>query len=72
DPRKESECKDQEKEDNVNSTNNVNTASNVNTFGVTAAHVDVNNADTKIVLLMNYKEKLLSRVKADEDEVSTA
>ncbi|GJU34580.1 uncharacterized mitochondrial protein-like protein [Tanacetum coccineum] len=27
DPRKESECKDQEKEDNVNSTNNVNTVS---------------------------------------------
>ncbi|GKD70429.1 putative ribonuclease H-like domain-containing protein [Tanacetum coccineum] len=27
DPRKESECNDQEKEDNVNSTNNVNTAS---------------------------------------------
>ncbi|GJR92407.1 retrovirus-related pol polyprotein from transposon TNT 1-94 [Tanacetum coccineum] len=30
DPRKDSECKDQEKEDNVNSTNNVNTAGNVN------------------------------------------
>nr|GFC23411.1 hypothetical protein [Tanacetum cinerariifolium] len=27
DPSKESECKDQEKEDNVNSTNNVNAAS---------------------------------------------
>nr|GFA50152.1 retrovirus-related Pol polyprotein from transposon TNT 1-94 [Tanacetum cinerariifolium] len=27
DPRQESECKDQEKEDNVNSTNNVNTVS---------------------------------------------
>ncbi|GKF25318.1 hypothetical protein Tco_0081212, partial [Tanacetum coccineum] len=31
DPRKDSEYKDQEKEDNVNSTNNVNTAGNVNT-----------------------------------------
>nr|GEY21785.1 hypothetical protein [Tanacetum cinerariifolium] len=31
DPRKESECKDQEREDNVNNTNNVNTAGNVNT-----------------------------------------
>nr|GEU69966.1 hypothetical protein [Tanacetum cinerariifolium] len=31
DPIKESECKDQEKQDNVNSTNNVNTAGNVNT-----------------------------------------
>ncbi|GJX41865.1 hypothetical protein Tco_0256855 [Tanacetum coccineum] len=27
DPRKDSECKDQEKEDNVNNTNNVNTIS---------------------------------------------
>ncbi|GJR34348.1 hypothetical protein Tco_1210032 [Tanacetum coccineum] len=35
DPRKDSECKDQEKEDNVNSTNNVNTAGNVNTVSST-------------------------------------
>ncbi|GJR86774.1 hypothetical protein Tco_0210785 [Tanacetum coccineum] len=35
DPRKDSECKDQEKEDNVNSTNNVNTADNVNTVSST-------------------------------------
>nr|GEU95846.1 uncharacterized mitochondrial protein AtMg00810-like [Tanacetum cinerariifolium] len=35
DPRKESECKDQEKEDNVNSTNNVNTTGNVNTVSST-------------------------------------
>ncbi|GJV41071.1 retrovirus-related pol polyprotein from transposon TNT 1-94 [Tanacetum coccineum] len=35
DPRKESECKDQEKEDNVNSTNNVNTISlTVNDAGI--------------------------------------
>ncbi|GJW09386.1 putative ribonuclease H-like domain-containing protein [Tanacetum coccineum] len=34
DPRKDSECKDQEKEDNVNNTNNVNTiSSTVNTAG---------------------------------------
>ncbi|GJX47949.1 uncharacterized mitochondrial protein-like protein [Tanacetum coccineum] len=34
DPRKDSECKDQEKEDNVNSTNNVNTVSStVNAAG---------------------------------------
>ncbi|GJV81076.1 putative ribonuclease H-like domain-containing protein [Tanacetum coccineum] len=35
DPRKDSECKDQEKEDNVNNTNNVNAASTneVNTVG---------------------------------------
>ncbi|GJR18600.1 hypothetical protein Tco_0967127 [Tanacetum coccineum] len=35
DPRKDSECKDQEEEDNVNSTNNVNTASNVNVVSST-------------------------------------
>ncbi|GJZ03351.1 putative reverse transcriptase domain-containing protein [Tanacetum coccineum] len=35
DPRKDSECKDQEKEDNVNNTNNVNTADNVNTVSST-------------------------------------
>ncbi|GJX78099.1 putative ribonuclease H-like domain-containing protein [Tanacetum coccineum] len=35
DPRKDSECKDQEKEDNVNSTNNVNTTGNVNTVSST-------------------------------------
>nr|GEY31530.1 hypothetical protein [Tanacetum cinerariifolium] len=35
DLRKESECKDQEKEDNVNNTNNINTAGNVNTVSST-------------------------------------
>nr|GFC13575.1 ribonuclease H-like domain-containing protein [Tanacetum cinerariifolium] len=35
DPRKESKCKDQEKEDNVNNTNNVNTAGNVNIVSLT-------------------------------------
>ncbi|GJW73561.1 putative ribonuclease H-like domain-containing protein [Tanacetum coccineum] len=35
DPRKDSECKDQEKEDNVNNTNNVNTVSStVNAAGI--------------------------------------
>nr|GEY97221.1 hypothetical protein [Tanacetum cinerariifolium] len=40
DPSKESECNDQEKEDNVNSTNNVNTAGNVNTVSSTANAID--------------------------------
>ncbi|GJV11242.1 retrovirus-related pol polyprotein from transposon TNT 1-94 [Tanacetum coccineum] len=40
DPRKESECKDQEKEDNVNSTNNVNTVSStVNAAGTNEVNV---------------------------------
>ncbi|GJS04327.1 putative ribonuclease H-like domain-containing protein [Tanacetum coccineum] len=50
DPRKESECSDQEKEDNVNSTNNVNTIS----LTVNAASINEVNADggkTSIKLL---------------------
>ncbi|GJT79037.1 hypothetical protein Tco_1045762 [Tanacetum coccineum] len=40
DPRKESECKDQEKEDNVNSTNNVNTVSStINAAGTNEVNV---------------------------------
>ncbi|GKC58549.1 hypothetical protein Tco_1086147 [Tanacetum coccineum] len=40
DPRKDSECKDQEKEDNVNNTNNVNTVSStVNAAGTIKANV---------------------------------
>nr|GEY94348.1 hypothetical protein [Tanacetum cinerariifolium] len=38
DPRKESECKDQEKEDNVNSTNNVNTVNS--TVNATSTNKD--------------------------------
>ncbi|GJV93320.1 retrovirus-related pol polyprotein from transposon TNT 1-94 [Tanacetum coccineum] len=42
DPRKNSECKDQEKEDNVNSTNNVNNAGNVNTVSSTVNAAGIN------------------------------
>ncbi|GJT69690.1 putative ribonuclease H-like domain-containing protein [Tanacetum coccineum] len=42
DPRKDSECKDQEKEDNVNNTNNVNTDGNVNTVSSTINVVGIN------------------------------
>ncbi|GJV53821.1 hypothetical protein Tco_1449562 [Tanacetum coccineum] len=68
DPRKDSECKDQEKEDNVNSTNNVNTAGNVNTYysifdfsrddeddGVVA---DMNNLDTTIQVSPNLTTRI--------------
>ncbi|GJV32426.1 ribonuclease H-like domain-containing protein [Tanacetum coccineum] len=44
DPRKDSECKDQEKKDNVNSTNNVNTAGNVNIVSSTVNVVGINEA----------------------------
>nr|GEX39450.1 hypothetical protein [Tanacetum cinerariifolium] len=42
DPRKESECKDQEKEDNVNNTNNVNIVGNVKTVSLTVNFVGIN------------------------------
>nr|GEX47574.1 hypothetical protein [Tanacetum cinerariifolium] len=42
DLRKESECKDQEKEDNVNNTNNVNTDCNVNTVSLTVNVAGIN------------------------------
>ncbi|GKF56671.1 hypothetical protein Tco_0167011 [Tanacetum coccineum] len=44
DPRKESECNDQEKEDNVNSTNNVNTVSSI----VNAAGTSKDNAELPV------------------------
>ncbi|GJX77012.1 putative ribonuclease H-like domain-containing protein [Tanacetum coccineum] len=53
DPRKESECNDQEKEDNVNSTNNVNAAGTNELFDSRddeddGAEADMNNLDTII------------------------
>ncbi|GKC42187.1 retrovirus-related pol polyprotein from transposon TNT 1-94, partial [Tanacetum coccineum] len=42
DLRKDSECKDQEKEDNINITNNVNTAGNVNTVSSTVNATGIN------------------------------
>nr|GFB89719.1 hypothetical protein [Tanacetum cinerariifolium] len=42
DLRKESECNDHEKEDNVNSTNNLNIADNVNTVSSTVNDVGIN------------------------------
>nr|GEU38239.1 hypothetical protein [Tanacetum cinerariifolium] len=49
DPRNESECKDQEKEDNVNSTNNVDTVSlTVNTAGINRVNVVSENISIKL------------------------
>ncbi|GJS80197.1 ribonuclease H-like domain-containing protein [Tanacetum coccineum] len=42
DPRKDSECKDQKKEDNINGTNNVNIAGNVNTVSSTVNATGIN------------------------------
>nr|GEX21543.1 hypothetical protein [Tanacetum cinerariifolium] len=47
DPRKESECRDQEKEDNVNRTNNVSTAGNLNTVSSTV-NVASTNKDNEL------------------------
>ncbi|GKA97460.1 retrovirus-related pol polyprotein from transposon TNT 1-94 [Tanacetum coccineum] len=44
DPRKETECNDQEKEDNVNNTNNVNTVSST----INAAGTNENNAELPV------------------------
>ncbi|GKF58237.1 hypothetical protein Tco_0171774, partial [Tanacetum coccineum] len=54
DPRKYSECNDQEKEDNVNSTNNVNAASTNEVNAVDdGAEADMNNLDTTIQVSPN-------------------
>nr|GEW36339.1 hypothetical protein [Tanacetum cinerariifolium] len=57
DLRKESECNDHEKEDNVNSINNVNTADNVNTVSSTVNTVgtnEVNDVDGKISIELPF------------------
>nr|GFA82002.1 ribonuclease H-like domain-containing protein [Tanacetum cinerariifolium] len=61
DPRKESECNDHEKEDNVNSTNNVNTIGNVNTVSLTinaAGTNKVNDVGRKISIELPFDPKM--------------
>nr|GEY24695.1 hypothetical protein [Tanacetum cinerariifolium] len=54
DPRKENECNDQEKEDNVNNTNNVNTVSStVNTTGTNGVNVVGENISIKLQFNLN-------------------
>ncbi|GJT00853.1 retrovirus-related pol polyprotein from transposon TNT 1-94 [Tanacetum coccineum] len=74
DPRKESKCNDQEKEDNVNSTNNVNAAStnevNVVDDEDDDAVADMNNLDTTIQVSPNlttriHKDRPLDQVIGD-------
>nr|GEY38853.1 ribonuclease H-like domain-containing protein [Tanacetum cinerariifolium] len=60
-PRKESKCNDNEKEDNVNSTNNVNTAGNVNTVSLTvnaAGTNEVNVVGGKISIELPFDLKM--------------
>ncbi|GJU67548.1 retrovirus-related pol polyprotein from transposon TNT 1-94 [Tanacetum coccineum] len=63
DPRKDSECNDQEKEDNVNSTNNVNVAS-IN-------KVNVVGGKTSIELLFDPNMHALEDYRDDEDNGRT-
>nr|GEV24475.1 retrovirus-related Pol polyprotein from transposon TNT 1-94 [Tanacetum cinerariifolium] len=61
DPRKESENKDQDKEDIVNSTNNVNTASNVNTVSSTVNAAGINKVNAvggKISIELPFDPKI--------------
>nr|GEV12569.1 hypothetical protein [Tanacetum cinerariifolium] len=61
DPRKESECNDNEKEDNLNNTNNVNTAGNVNTASLTvnaAGTNEVNVVGGKINIELPFDPKM--------------
>nr|GEX04188.1 reverse transcriptase domain-containing protein [Tanacetum cinerariifolium] len=54
DPRKENECKYQEKEDNVNNTNNVNTVSStVNTSGINGVNAVGENISIKLQFDLN-------------------
>nr|GEU54687.1 hypothetical protein [Tanacetum cinerariifolium] len=63
DPRQESECKDQEKEDNVNSTNNVNVA-DISTLNFSSDHEDedeeanMNNLDTSIQVSLTLTTRI--------------
>nr|GEZ47052.1 hypothetical protein [Tanacetum cinerariifolium] len=60
-PRKETECKDQEKEDNVNCTNNHNTAGNVNTVSLIVNAAGTNKVNVvcgKISIELPFDPKL--------------
>nr|GEZ39172.1 ribonuclease H-like domain-containing protein [Tanacetum cinerariifolium] len=70
DPRQESECKDQEKEDNVNNTNNVNTAG---TNRVNVVGANTNNElpfDPDVPALEDISTFNLSGVHEDDDEMA--
>nr|GEV13960.1 hypothetical protein [Tanacetum cinerariifolium] len=63
DLRKESECNDHEKENNVNSTNNVNTAGNVNTVSSTVNGAGINEVNVvggKISIKLPFDPKMLA------------
>ncbi|GJW79360.1 ribonuclease H-like domain-containing protein [Tanacetum coccineum] len=73
DPRKEGECKDQEKEDNVNSTNNVNTVSStVNAAGTNEVNIVVEKNNIKVSFDLNMPaledDSIFDFTRDDEDD----
>nr|GEU67572.1 putative reverse transcriptase, RNA-dependent DNA polymerase [Tanacetum cinerariifolium] len=75
DLRKENECKDQEKEDNVNNTNNVNTGGNVNTVSLTV-NFDGINEDNELPFDPNMSAledvRIFNFLSDDEDDGTVA
>ncbi|GKB88243.1 retrovirus-related pol polyprotein from transposon TNT 1-94 [Tanacetum coccineum] len=69
-PRKDSECNDQEKEDNVNSTNNVNAASTNEVNDVDdeddGTKADMNNLDTRIQVSLNPTTRIPKEYPLDQ------
>ncbi|GJW99204.1 putative reverse transcriptase, RNA-dependent DNA polymerase [Tanacetum coccineum] len=73
DPRKYSECKDQEKEDNVNNTNNVNTVSStVNAAGINEVNDDWKNKHSELLLIQKSSaledDSIFDFLRDDEDD----
>ncbi|GJY76150.1 retrovirus-related pol polyprotein from transposon TNT 1-94 [Tanacetum coccineum] len=74
DPRKDSECKDQEKEDNVNSTNNVNiVSSTVNVDGTNKVNVVDGKTSTELPfdpnMLALEDDSIFNFTRDDEDDM---
>ncbi|GJX14855.1 putative ribonuclease H-like domain-containing protein [Tanacetum coccineum] len=77
DPRKDSECKDQEKEDNVNNTNNVNTVSStINTADTNEVNVVGSKTSIELPLDPNMPEledyNIFNFSRGDEDDDAEA
>nr|GFD28666.1 hypothetical protein [Tanacetum cinerariifolium] len=77
DPRNENECKDQEKEDNVNSTNNFNTVSStVNIAGTNEVNIVGENISIELQFDLNMSAledvSIFDFLRNDEDDGAVA
>ncbi|GKG48958.1 hypothetical protein Tco_0513105, partial [Tanacetum coccineum] len=77
DPRRESECNDQEKEDNVNSTNNFNiVSSTVNTDGINKVNVVSGKTSIELPFDLNMPaledDSIFDFSRGDEDDGAKA